>query len=54
MTDSKVIFSGGSFLDRYSAAVYPTLNNHQAIELKIDAADVPLGLDLGSQKYFAK
>ena len=52
MTDSKIVFNGGSVLDRYSSAVYPALNNHQAIELKIDAADVPLGLDLGSQKYF--
>ncbi len=51
MTDSKIIFNGGSVLDRYSAAVYPALNNHQAIELKIDATNVPLGLDLGSQKY---
>ena len=52
MTDSKIVFNGGSVLDRYSSAVYPALNNHQAIELKIDAADVPLGLDLGAQKYF--
>ena len=52
MTDSRIVFNGGSVLDRYSSAVYPALNNHQAIELKIDAADVPLGLDLGAQKYF--
>lgn len=51
MTDSKIIFGGGSILDRYSAAVYPNLGNYQAYELKIDSANVPLGLDLGAQNY---
>lgn len=52
MTDSKIVFGGGSILDKYSAAVYPNLGNYQAYELKIDSANVPLGLDLGSQNYF--
>jgi len=51
MGDSKIVFAGGSILDKYSAAVYPNLPNYQGYELKIDSANVPLGLDLGSQNY---
>ena len=52
MDDSRIVFSGGSILDKYSAAVFPNLGNYQGYELKIDSTDVPLGLDLGSQNYF--
>ena len=51
MTDSTIIFNNGSVLDRLSTAVYPTLANYQTQGLSIEMADVPVGLDLGSQQY---
>ncbi len=51
MNDSKINFTSGSVLDRYSAAVVPNVGNYRDFEVEIDTADVPLGLDLGAQKY---
>lgn len=54
LKDSKIRFTNGSLLDRYSVAVYPTLNNYQLAEVSIDwqnTRDVPLGVELGGQKY---
>lgn len=52
LKDSTIRFQDGSVLDKYSAAVYPFLGNYQNYEMKIHSADIPVGLDLGSQQYF--
>ena len=54
MHDSTIRFQNGSYLDKYSAAVYPYIRNYQSYELKIDEADVPIGLDLGAQQYMVQ
>lgn len=51
---SNIRFNNGSVLDKYSAAVYPILNNYQTTDISIDwknTRNVPLGMELGEQKY---
>ncbi len=51
MKDGKINFSSGSILDKYSAAVVPNVGNYRDFEVEVDTAEMPLGLDLGAQKY---
>ena len=53
MEDSTIIFKDGSILDNFSTAVHPFLRNYQSNDIGIQLADVPIGLDLGTQQYTA-